>query len=273
MQVFPQWTPPTGVLGELVALSHRRGEGIEMAVSRVSGMVDPQPAPPSLRAALRRDTVAVIAEVKRASPSKGEINPGLDVVEQAARYQDGGAAALSILTEPTRFGGSNEDVDRVRRVSPLPVLKKDFHVRPAQLGEAVLLGASAALLIVRAVSPADFRELMRVAADSALEILVEVHDERELELALAAGATMVGVNNRDLETLVIDPATSERIIPLIPAHVIAVAESGVSSTDDVRRYADVGADAVLVGSSISAAAAQAAAVRALAGVPRQPRRG
>jgi indole-3-glycerol phosphate synthase len=217
--------------------------------------------------------VAVIGEVKRSSPSKGPINPSLDAVEQAARYAEGGAVALSILTEPTRFGGSNEDVERVRRARLLPVLKKDFHVHPAQLGETLLLGASAALLIVRALSPADFRTLMRMAGDFSLEVLVEVRDEAELDRALSAGATMIGVNNRNLETLEIDPSTSERLIPLIPAAVIGVAESGVSSRADVERYAAVGADAVLVGSSISAATDPTAAVRALTGVPRRPRGG
>jgi indole-3-glycerol phosphate synthase len=271
VQGFPHWSPPTGALGELVASSRLRGEGLELAMSRFDELVATRSAPPSLRAALRGDRVAVIGEVKRSSPSKGAINLALDSAEQAMRYAEGGAAALSILTEPTRFGGSNEDVERVRGAVALPVLKKDFHVHPTQIGEAVLLGASAVLLIVRAVSPADFRTLMGAAGDAGLEVLVEIRDEAELALALAAGATMVGVNNRNLETLVIDPATSERLIPLIPPGVIAVAESGVSSPADVRRYADVGADAVLVGSSISAAADPAAAVRALAAVPRQAR--
>jgi indole-3-glycerol phosphate synthase len=271
VQAFRQWTAPGGTLGELVASSRLRGEELELAMGRFKEQLHARVEPPSLRAALRRADVAVIAEGKRSSPSKGAINPALDAAEQAALYAAGGAAALSILTEPTRFGGSNEDVDRVRRENPLPVLKKDFHVHPAQLGEAVLLGASAALLIVRAVSPADFRMLMGVASDAALEVLVEIRDEHELELALSAGATMIGVNNRNLETLEIDASTSDRLIPLIPADVVAIAESGVASRADVERYAAVGADAVLVGSSISAAADPAAAVRALTGVASRAR--
>ena len=226
---------------------------------------------PSLRAALRRPTVAILAEVKRRSPSKGAIAESLNAVEQAERYARGGAAGVSILTEAAHFGGATDDLIAVRRASTLPVLKKDFHVSPIQLLEARALGASAALLIVRAVSPATLRELMVTGRGLGLELLVEVRDEGELELALSEGADMVGVNNRDLETLLIDAATSDRLIPLIPTAIIAIAESGVSTRADVERYADVGADAVLVGSSLSAAADPAAATRAIAAVPRRPR--
>jgi len=228
---------------------------------------------PSLREALRRPTVAVLAEVKRRSPSKGTIAEGLDAVEQAEHYARGGAAGVSILTEPAHFGGCTDDLIAVRRAVTLPVLKKDFHVAPIQLLEARALGASAALLIVRAVSPERLRELMVTGRALGLELLVEVRDQAELELALNEGADMVGVNNRDLETLRIDAATSDRLIPLIPAAIIAIAESGVSTRADVERYADVGADAVLVGSSLSAAADPVAATRAIAAVPRKPRAG
>jgi indole-3-glycerol phosphate synthase len=271
VQGFPHWTPPTGVLGELVGLAHERGEGLELAMGRFGDIALPHGARPSLAGALRGATIAVIAEVKRSSPSKGAINPALNAVEQAARYAEGGAAALSILTEPTRFGGANEDVERVRSANALPVLRKDFHVLPTQLMEATLLGASAALLIARALPPHHLREMMRAAAELGLEVVVEIRDESELELALRVGATIIGVNNRDLETLAIDPATSERLIPQIPSGVIAIAESGISSAADVRRFADAGADAVLVGSYISAAADPAAAVRSISSVPRQPR--
>lgn len=230
-------------------------------------------AVPSLSAALQRPTVALLAEVKRRSPSKGVIAETLDAVEQVARYARGGAAAVSILTEPTHFGGSTDDLLAVRQASSLPMLKKDFHIAPIQLVEARALGASAALLIVRAVSPETLRELMVAGRELGLELLVEVRDEAELELALGEGAEMVGVNNRDLESLHIDPTTSDRLIPLIPARVVAIAESGVASRADVERYAKVGADAVLVGSSLSAAVDPVAAARAMADVPRRPRAG
>jgi indole-3-glycerol phosphate synthase len=224
--------------------------------------------PPSFADALRRADVAVIAEVKRRSPSKGAIAPDLAADAQARRYVAGGAAALSILTEPERFGGDIADLDAARSAVPVPLLKKDFNVDPVQLLEAAAHGASAALLIARALPPATLAELARDARALGLEPLVEVRDEAELEAALAAEATVIGVNNRNLETLVIDPLTGDRMLPLIPARCVAIWESGVSTLDDVRRAAAAGADAVLVGSSVSAAADPSAAVRALTGVPR-----
>jgi indole-3-glycerol phosphate synthase len=229
------------------------------------------PPGPSLRLALGQRSVSLLAEVKRRSPSKGSIAEGLDAVQQATAYVDGGAAGVSILTEPAHFGGSIDDLLEVRRRVAVPVLKKDFHVRPIQLIEARALGASAALLIARALSPDALAEMMRVGSDLGLELLVEVRDEAELERALTGGATMIGVNNRDLETLVIDPETSIRLIPLIPSSIVAIAESGVRTRADVERYAAVGADAVLVGSSLSSATDPVAATRALAGVTRVPR--
>ena len=226
---------------------------------------------PSLRTALRQPGVSLLAEVKRRSPTKGAIAEGLDAVAQARAYAEGGAAGVSILTEPAHFGGSVEDLLGVRSAVPLPILKKDFHVAPIQLVEARALGASAALLIVRALPPQQLADMMRIGRELGLELLVEVRDEVELERALAEGATIIGVNNRDLETLIIDPATSDRLIPGIPPHVVAIAESGVKTRADVERYAAVGADAVLVGSSLSASADPAAATRALAGVPRRHR--
>ena len=215
--------------------------------------------------------MALLAEVKRSSPSKGVIAAELDAVQQAHAYQEGGAAGVSVLTEPVHFGGSTADLVAVLQVVRIPALKKDFHVHPVQLLEARALGASAALLIARALAPELLAELMREGAALGLELLVEIRDEAELERAMAGGATMIGVNNRNLETLVIDAATSERIIPLIPASVLAIAESGVRDRSDVERYAAVGADAVLVGSSLSAAQDPVAATRALIGVPRSDR--
>jgi indole-3-glycerol phosphate synthase len=226
-------------------------------------------APPSFADALRREHVAVIAEVKRRSPSKGAIAPGLAADVQARAYASGGAAALSILTEPDRFGGDIGDLDAARAAVQVPLLRKDFIVDEIQLLEAAAHGASAALLIARALPRERLRELARHARRLRLEPLVEIRDEAELEAALAAGANVIGVNNRNLETLVIDSATGDRLLPLIPASCIAVWESGVQSADDVRRAAAAGADAVLVGSSVSAAGDPAAAVRALVGVKRR----
>lgn len=213
----------------------------------------------------------MLAEVKRRSPSKGDIAPGLDPVDQARAYRDGGAAAVSILTEPRHFGGSADDLVAVRTQVGLPILKKDFHVDVIQLVEARVLGASAALLIARALHPDRLVSLVDEGRALGLEILVEVRDEEELETAIRSKANMIGVNNRNLETLVIDPATCERLIPLIPADVIAIAESGVQARGDVERYAVIGADAVLVGSVLSASSDPRAATRALAGVQRRER--
>jgi indole-3-glycerol phosphate synthase len=240
----------------------------EALVARANGTA----VGPSLEASIRaaRD-VSVLAEVKRRSPSKGAIAPELGAVEQSRAYAVGGAIGLSILTEPNHFGGSNEDLRDVRAGTPLPVLKKDFHVHPIQLVEARALGASAALLIVRALSPDRLIEMMDAGRALGLELLAEVRDERELERAIDAGATMIGVNNRDLETLEIDATTADRIIPLVPAGLIAIAESGVIARGDVERYGAIGADAVLVGWSLSAAEDPTAATRALTGVRRRRR--
>lgn len=226
---------------------------------------------PSLVAALSTGAVALIAEVKRRSPSKGAIAPGLDAPTQARAYVEGGAAAISVLTEPDHFGGSNEDLTAVRKSVGVPALKKDFHMLPIQLVEARALGASAALLIARALSPVRLQEMLARGRDLDLELVVEVRDRSELDRALEGGATMIGVNNRDLETLKIDASTAERLIPQIPRWVVAIAESGIQSRADVERYAAVGADAVLVGSSISAASDPVSATRALANCPRSAR--
>ncbi|MEO8337472.1 MAG: indole-3-glycerol phosphate synthase TrpC [bacterium] len=271
MQAFSHWTEPTGTLGTIVEEAYRRAAVLEGRLDELERFCTDTPAGPSLQEALRQSSVSLLAEVKRRSPSKGAIAEGLDAVSQARAYAAGGAAGVSILTEPAHFGGTTDDLLDVRRRLDMPVLKKDFHVAPIQLIEARALGASAALLIARALAPERLAEMMRVGSDLGLELLVEVRDEAELERALTAGATMIGVNNRNLETLVIDAETSMRIVPLVPSSVVAIAESGVRTRSDVERYASAGADAVLVGSSLSSAADPVAATRALAGVPRVSR--
>jgi len=226
---------------------------------------------PSFSRALRGLTVGVVAEVKRRSPSKGWINPGMSAVEQARAYDRGGAAAISVLTEPDHFGGSIDDLISVRDAVRLPILKKDFHVEPIQLLEAKAIGASAALLIARALSPTSLTEMMDAARQLRLEVLVEVRDEDELSRALDSGAVVIGINNRNLETLVIDATTSERLLGLLPQSVVAIAESGVSSRADVERLAGAGADAVLVGSAVSASSDPESAVRELSTVTRTAR--
>jgi indole-3-glycerol phosphate synthase len=213
----------------------------------------------------------VIAEVKRASPSKGAIAPGLDAATQASNYVAGGAAAISVLTEPSRFGGSLDDLRDVAASVSVPVIRKDFLVAPVQLWEARVAGASAALLIVRALGPDELPRLMDAVRECGLEAIVEVRDMEELERALAVGARVIGVNNRNLETLVIDPATAPSLIPSIPADRIAVAESGMRAPADVAPAALAGADAILIGSAVSAASDPAGAVRALSEIRRTSR--
>jgi indole-3-glycerol phosphate synthase len=271
VQAFLRWTPPGGILGTICGESEARATRLSTRSAELERLAAATPAAPSLAAALRRTHVAVIAEVKRRSPSKGSIAPDLDAATQARAYVEGGAAAISVLTEPDHFSGSLEDLLAVRAAVTVPALKKDFHVRPIQLVEARAAGASAALLIARALDPERLRQMMTAGRDLGLELLVEIRDEGELDRALELGATMIGVNNRDLETLVIDPATADRLVLRIPSEVVAIAESGVKTRADVERYAARGVDAVLVGSSISAAADPTAATRSLAAVPRSAR--
>ena len=244
----------------VAALRRRRGE-LERALQAAPRAADFAPA-------LRSETVRVIAEVKRRSPSRGTINVGLDAPSQAAAYEAGGAAAISVLTEPLHFGGASSDLETVRSRVGIPLLKKDFHVDEVQLVEARVLGASAALLIARALEPAALPRLVAAAQALGLESLVEVRTQDELHRALDAGARVIGVNCRDLETLAVDAAVAEALMPRIPAGIVGIWESGIASPDDVVRAAACGTDAVLVGSAVSAAPDPAAAVRRLAGVPR-----
>ena len=262
-----------GTLGTIVRDAEARAARLDTVRDYLAAQAEATLPGPSLERALRMGSVTLLAEVKRRSPSKGPIAESLDAAGQARAYVDGGAAGVSVLTEPDHFGGSIADLEQVCAAIAIPVLKKDFHVAPAQLLEARAFGASAALLIVRALSPARFEELVDYGRALGLELLIEVRDEEELARALAVGATMIGVNNRNLETLEIDQGTAERLIPRVPASVVAIAESGVRTRMDVERYAACGADAVLVGSVLSAAADPAAAARSLGGVARRTRGG
>jgi indole-3-glycerol phosphate synthase len=220
-------------------------------------------APRGFAAALRGPGVAVIAEIKRATPRRGALDLDLDSSRLAAAYADGGAAALSVLTEPDHFKGSIEDLHAARGAG-LPILRKDFVVDELQVLESRAEGADAVLLIVRILGD----ELGRlVAAIDALgmDALVEVHDETELERALDAGARLIGVNQRDLETFDVDPERTAKLAPLLPQGVTLVALSGVSTRAEVEALGRAGATAVLVGESVVTAEDPAAKVRELAG--------
>ena len=211
----------------------------------------------------RGGPVRVVAEVKRRSPSAGAIDASLDAPAQARRYAAAGAAAVSILTDGPGFGGSIGDLEAARAAVAVPLLRKDFVLDRWQLWEARAAGADAALLIVAALPGEALRRLCDDCREAGLEALVEVHDEAEAELALRAGALLVGVNNRDLKTFRVDLAASERVLPLLPAGVKAVAESGVRGPAEVRRLRAAGAANFLVGEALVRAADPGALLRQL----------
>jgi indole-3-glycerol phosphate synthase len=207
--------------------------------------------------------VAVIAEVKRRSPSKGDLAPDLVAGVVAKAYAGAGAACLSVLTDARFFGGSAADLADARAAVDIPVLRKDFTVSAADVCDARLMGADAVLLIVGALAATELRDLLNLATQVGLDALVEVHDETEAQVALGAGATLVGVNQRDLVTFEVDTDRAARVGASLPASVVRVAESGIRSRADVARLADAGFDAILVGEALVTAADPGAALRAL----------
>jgi len=221
-------------------------------------------------AALAREGVQVIAEVKRSSPSKGALAAIADPAGLAADYAAGGAAVISVLTERRRFGGSLEDLRAVRAAVDVPVLRKDFMVTSYQLWEARANGADLVLLIVAALAQEALVSLHERAVSLGMTVLVEVHDEAELERAVDAGARVIGVNARDLRTLEVDRGTFARLAPRIPAGILRVAESGVRGPHDVLEYARGGADAVLVGESLVTGGAPRQAVADLVAAGAHP---
>jgi indole-3-glycerol phosphate synthase len=207
--------------------------------------------------------LSLIAEHKRRSPSAGVIRNDLNLDDVLGAYERGGASAVSVLTETTSFGGSLEDLTRARAATTLPILRKDFIVDPYQLLEAVAAGADAILLIVAALDPAELTSLHEQAQQLGLAALVEVHDARELETALEAGAQIVGINNRDLTTLEVDIKTSLTLAPQVPSGRTRVAESGFSTRAELDELAAASVDAVLIGEALMRSADIEAACRAL----------
>jgi indole-3-glycerol phosphate synthase len=225
------------------------------------------PVPRGFRAALEKvageGDVAVIAEVKRASPSKGLLAPDLDPAELAGRYERGGAACLSVLTDVEFFQGSPEDLVAARAACSLPVLRKDFTVDPRDVCDARLMGADCVLLIAAALDQEELVSFLALARDIGLDALVEIHDEAELDRAVAAGADLVGVNQRDLVTFRVDTARAVRMAPQMPAGVVRVAESGITGPVDAAVLAEAGYHAVLVGEHLVTAGDAVAVVAAL----------
>lgn len=215
----------------------------------------------------RRDDVGIIAEIKRKSPSKGPLAPQIDGPQLARAYAEGGAAALSVLTDESFFGGRGEDLQQVRSEAALPVLRKDFIVDEYQVDEARVWGADAVLLIVAALPDAQLRRLLSRIRELHMDALVEVHTETELERALTAGSRLIGVNNRDLRTFETTLDVSLRLARHIPGNITWVSESGIRSRDDVAMLAGAGADGILVGESFVRSPNPERAVARMAGVP------
>jgi indole-3-glycerol phosphate synthase len=217
------------------------------------------------RALVDRTSLAVISEIKRRSPSKGDLHPELDPAALATTYERGGAACLSVLTDEQHFGGSVADLQAARSATTLPVLRKDFTVSELDVADARIMGADCVLLIAAALERAELVAFHALAAEIGLDVLVEIHDEHELDHALEAGADLVGVNQRDLVTFEVDHERAERMAGVIPDRAVKVAESGVRGGPDARRLAAAGYDAVLVGETLVTSGDPAAAIAELLG--------
>jgi indole-3-glycerol phosphate synthase len=257
------------VLEEIV--EHKR---VEVAARRdalplahLTSAVGSLPPPRDFAAALQTSGLSVIAEIKRRSPAKGNLRLDLDPVALARCYESAGASALSVLTDERYFRGSDADLQAARAAVTLPILRKDFTIDPYQVYEARALGADAVLLIVRALDDNLLVELLALADSLGLFALVEVHDEPELRRAVAAGARLLGVNNRNLDTLTVDPETSLRLRSLIPPDTTAVAESGIGDPALAARLHTADYDAILVGEALVTADDPAALLAALRGTP------
>jgi len=246
------------ILERIVADNRADLEARKRAVppAEVQGMAEEQPPPLDFASALRGEGISLIAEVKKASPSRGIISHDFNPVEIARTYAGNGAAAISILTEPRHFQGSLNYLAEIKKAlvdMRLPLLRKDFIDDPYQVYEARAYGADAILLIVAILTPESLAELLELGHQMGMSCLVEVHSEAEVEIALASGAGIIGINNRDLSTFTVDLATTGRLRPLIPPDRIVVGESGIKGRDDMEKLREWGVDAVLVGESLMSA--------------------
>lgn len=235
-------------------LKHKRAELAALSGKRIVGLselVHDLPPTRSLRDSLTDNPgVSIIAEIKRHSPSRGLLAKSVDVARRAQLYERAGASAISVLTDSRFFHGSIDDLKTARAQSSLPILRKDFIVSEYQILEARAAGADAVLLIVAALSNDELRSLFDLAKSIGLGVLVEIHDEREAESAVAIGAKIIGINNRDLKTFTVDLATTERVAAILPDDICKVSESGVQSAGDIARLRDAGVDAALIGESL-----------------------
>ena len=223
-----------------------------------------KPLPLDLVAVLTGDSLRLIAEIKRASPSAGVLCPKLDPVKLAGTYAQCGAAAISVLTESRYFGGSREDLEAIKRELPnIPLLRKDFILKPYQIFESCAWGADALLLIVAILDDTELKELLSLSHDLGIRCLVEVHSENELKRALACDAQIIGINNRDLDTLAVDINITRQLRPLIPPGRIVVSESGIKGRGDIQKLREWGVDAVLIGEALVTASDIAAKIKEL----------
>jgi indole-3-glycerol phosphate synthase len=240
------------ILDEILANTRRevarrvRREPIERVAEGAAVAARPR----NFKAALRRPGVSIIAEIKRQSPAKGALRLDMDAASMADIYADAGASCISVLTDEMYFKGCDADLIAVRRRVQVPILRKDFVISTYQVYEARAIGADAILLIVRALRPAELLEMSRLAEALGMAALVEVHSERELEVALDIGADVIGINNRDLARMTTDLETTARLRPLVPPSVTLVSESGIRTADDIAWLAGLGVDAALVGESL-----------------------
>lgn len=270
MPLRPSTERPLGTfLDDLLADARRRVDDAraDEDLATLRRRAEERPAAAGFHHALAEPGVAVIAEIKRASPSKGDLAPGIDAVKQGRSYVEAGVAAISVLTEPDRFKGSLADLEAVAQLGT-PCLRKDFTVDAYQIWEAKDRGAAAVLLIVAALDDDDLSRLHDEAAAAGLDVLVEVHDEGELQRALRIEPRVVGVNARDLRSFDVDRDAFARLRPAIPDGILAVAESGIRGPDDVLAAAEQGADAVLVGETLVTASDPRAMAASLVGAGR-----
>ena len=253
-------------LDKIVAHHRARASADTRSLDNLVADAMAMPAARGFAASLRTASVerlAVIAEIKRRSPSKGDLNAGLDPAAMAVAYETCGASAMSVLTDEPHFGGSVADLQTARAACGLPVIRKDFTVGPRDVCDARLMGADCVLLIAAALSTREVVEYHALATSIGLDVLVEIHDEAELDVALAAGASLVGVNQRDLVTFAVDHERAVHMASRMPAGVVRVAESGVRGPEDARSLRAAGYDAVLVGESLVTSGDVCASLRAL----------
>ena len=262
------------LLTEMVRSKERRRSHVitARAAALVREQADDAPTPRDLIEALRAETVRIIAEIKRSSPSQGNINAERDGADLVREYENNGAAAVSVLTDEDYFGGSIDDLRQARAAVDLPILRKDFIISPYQVYEARAAGADGVLLIVAGLYPSTLKTMLELTHELGMAALVEVHTERELDLALANEARLIGINNRDLNTLEVSLDTFVELAYRVPGDRVLVSESGIRDRGNVAYVAEAGADAVLVGTSLVSSEAPGAAVAELIGVAVRPRR-